>query len=81
MISDPNCYQQMMWGRKILRGEGHKGPVTGVDITLHGHTPVLEIRRIANRYFIDTGAGMGEHLTVRNIETLVTEYRNFKSLW
>lgn len=80
MINDKNCFQQMMWGRKVLRGEVDARPVTGVDITLHGHTPVPKIRRIGNRYFLDTGAGMGDHLTVQNIARLISEYRDFAAL-
>lgn len=80
MISDPDCFQQMMWGRKVLRGEGDLRPVTGVDITVHGHTPISQTRRIGNRYFIDTGAGIGERLTLRNIAELVSEYKAFQSL-
>jgi len=81
MISDPSCFQQMMWGRKILKGHEDPKPVEGIDITLHGHTPVLMMRRIGNRYFVDTGAGMGDSLTVRNIAELVKEYRDFQTLF
>jgi len=80
MIADPQCYQHMMWGRKVLRGEVDPRPVKGVDITVHGHTPIAEVRRIGNRYFIDTGAGIGAYLTFRNMETLLREYRTFAAL-
>lgn len=77
MTADPKCQQQMMWGRKVLRSEVDPKPVTGIDITIHGHTPVPKPRRIGNRHFIDTGAGDGERLTVRNLSELVQEYRDF----
>lgn len=80
MISDESCFQQMMWGRKVLRGEVEPRPVTGVDITLHGHTPIPQMRRIGNRYFIDTGAGDGDQLTVQNVAKLVSEYKDFAAL-
>jgi len=80
MISDSNCFQQMMWGRKLLRGEVDTRPVKGVDITVHGHTPVPNVRRIGNRHFIDTGAGIGDYLTVRNMENLFREYRDYAAL-
>ncbi len=77
MVNDPDCYQQMMWGRKVLRGDVDPKPVTGVDITVHGHTPVPRMQRIGNRFFIDTGAGDGDRLTVRKLSDLVQEYRDF----
>jgi len=80
MILDESCFQQMMWGRKVLMGNTDPRPVQGIDITLHGHTPVSNIRRVGNRYFLDTGAGVGEHLTVRKIAELVSEYRDFAAL-
>lgn len=80
MISDNGCFQQMMWGRKVLKGEVDPRPVKGVDITLHGHTPIPHVRNVGNRYFLDTGAGMGDRLTVRNIAELVSEYRDLAAL-
>ena len=65
-----------MWGRKILKGEVDTRAVEGVDMTIHGHTPLPQVRRIANRYFVDTGAGDGERLTVRNIAELMKAYRD-----
>lgn len=77
MIFDQTAHQQMMWGRKVLRGQVNSGLVNGVDITVHGHTPVPQVRRIGNRHFIDTGAGVGEYLTVLNIADMVANYREF----
>lgn len=79
MINDTDCYQQMMWGRKVLRGEVDPGLVKGVDFTVHGHTPIPRPRRIENRFFIDTGAGDGDRLTVRNVAQLFQEYSDFKA--
>ena len=63
MIADETCFQQMMWGRKILHGNADPRPVSGIDITLHGHTPLPDVRRVGNRYFVDTGAGIGAVLS------------------
>lgn len=79
MIKDPGRYQQMMWGRTILRGEGDLEDVSGVDFTVHGHTPIPQPRRIGNRYFLDTGAGDGDRLTVRSLDQLFQEYTDFKA--
>ena len=80
MITDETCFRQMMWGRKVLRGEVDARPVAGVDITLHGHTPIPQMQRIGNRYFVDTGAGMGDSLTVKNISALVKDYRDYAAV-
>lgn len=79
MIKDPACYKQMMWGRTVLRGEGYLGLVDGVDFTVHGHTPVPQPRRVGNRFFLDTGAGDGERLTVRNVAQLFQEYSDYRA--
>lgn len=76
MTFDASHHQRMMWGRKILKGEVDTRAVEGVDMTIHGHTPLPQVRRIANRYFVDTGAGDGERLTVRNIAELMKAYRD-----
>jgi len=80
MISDEGCFHQMMWGRKVLTGNVDPRPVEGVDITVHGHTPLPEMRRIGNRFFLDTGAGQGKRLTVQKIGFLVQQYRDFAAL-
>lgn len=79
MVNDPDCYQQMMWGRKVLRGEEDPGLVQGVDFTVHGHTPIPQPRRVENRFFLDTGAGDGDRLTVRNVAQLYQEYSDYKA--
>ncbi len=79
MVNDTDCYQQMMWGRKVLRGDVNLGVVDGVDLTVHGHTPIPQPRRIGNRFFLDTGAGDGGRLTVRNVDQLFQEYSDFKA--
>jgi len=68
-----------MWGRTVLRGEGDLKAVNGVDFTVHGHTPIPQPRRIGNRYFLDTGAGDGDRLTVRSLDQLFQEYSDFKA--
>jgi len=78
MIRDQARFKQMMWGRTVLRGEGDLGPVDGVDFTVHGHTPLPQPRRVGNRFFLDTGAGDGGKLTVRNLKQLFDEYSDYK---
>jgi serine/threonine protein phosphatase 1 len=78
VIKDPDSSKQMMWGRTVLRGEGDLGLVKGIDFTVHGHTPVSQPRRIGNRYFLDTGAGDGDSLTVKRLDKLFEEYSDYK---
>jgi serine/threonine protein phosphatase 1 len=50
---------EIVWGREIIDcPEWYTKPeyrVTGVDWTVHGHTPVEEPVQIGNRLYIDTG--------------------------
>ena len=63
---------RMIWGRSWLKG-GLGRRTANVDLTIHGHTPVAEPRRIANALFIDTGCVYGGPLTVLELEAAVEE--------
>lgn len=80
MVSNSRSVDVMQWGRRVLS----KPPaydVDGVDITLHGHTPLDQPTWIGNRYFIDTGAGHGQDLTARKIDDIHAEYTQKSSIW
>lgn len=79
MRDNPGSAKPMMWGRRVLH-TGKTKPVKGVDITIHGHTPLNRPRWMGNRYFMDTGAGHGGPLTLRNIADIHAEYLKFKAL-
>ena len=49
----------------------------GIDITIHGHTPLEFPQWVKNRYFMDTGAWYSDVLTLRNIEDIYNEH-NYK---
>lgn len=42
--------------------------VAGIDHVFHGHTPLMNIKTVDNQTWLDTGACMGGHLTVINID-------------
>ena len=70
----------LMWGRRVLRTPPDY-QVDGVDFTVHGHTPVEQPVWVGNRYFMDTGAGHGQALTVRKIDDIWAEYSQRQALW
>ena len=80
MRENPRSADVMMWGRRVLRNHPDYN-VEGVDFTVHGHTPLDRPTWVGNRYFIDTGAGQGEALTVRKIDDIWAEYSAQKSLF
>lgn len=69
-----------IWGRTVANGKAPHGyKVDNVDITVHGHTIMLDgkIMKVGNSFFIDTGAfgsipefGSRGSLTLINIEDL-----------
>jgi len=69
----------MQWGRRVLRNRP-SADVHGVDLTLHGHTPLERPSWVGNRYFMDTGAGHGEALTLRKIDDIRAEYLQMQAL-
>ena len=72
--------QVMVWGRRVLRGNV-RGTVQGVDITIHGHTPVELPTWVDNRYFLDTGAWFSGEMTLRQIDDIYKEYSDRQSLF
>lgn len=80
MRENRNSADVMMWGRRVLRNPPEYD-VDGVDLTIHGHTPVDQPVWVGNRYFMDTGAGHGQALTVRKIDDIWAEYSAQKSLF
>jgi len=73
MVENPKSINVMLWGRRVL-SKRPKYDVEGVDITIHGHTPIDRPVWVGNRYFMDTGAGHGQDLTVRKINDIHSEY-------
>ena len=70
----------MMWGRKVLK-ELPTSKLTGVDISIHGHTPLESPKWIGNRYFMDTDAWESGNLTFRNIDDIFAEYNALNKLF
>ncbi len=80
MIENPRSVDVMLWGRRVLRG---KSPydVEGVDITIHGHTPLDKPQWVGNRYFMDTGACETGTLTLRKLSDIYMEYKTARDLF
>ena len=70
----------MLWGRRVLNG---KSPydVEGVDITIHGHTPLDKPKWVGNRYFMDTGACESGVIALRKLNDVFEEYKQRQALW
>ena len=77
VLDDPDSKASMVWGRRILRGQSNAMAINGIDITIHGHTPLEFPQWVKNRYFMDTGAWYSDVLTLRNIEDIYNEH-NYK---
>lgn len=45
---------QATWGRNVIR-QARPGPCEGIDLLVHGHTPVAKSAQRDNRLYIDTG--------------------------
>lgn len=57
--SSPDDCRAMLWGRERIGRRNHP-PVSGIDLTVHGHTLVRNPLLLANALFLETGAFMGE---------------------
>ena len=79
-VNDASSDTQMMWGRKSLRGKP-KQNVTGIDMTVHGHTPLEWPAWVGNRYFLDTGAWSTHKLTLRRVRDIWSEYQTSSNLF
>jgi len=53
-----NAYQieTSLWARSLIENKLMTWKCENVDLTLHGHTPVQEYKKIGNAMFIDTGS-------------------------
>jgi len=62
---------QMLWGRKRIK-LGKKAPLCkNIDLTVHGHTIIPRITKVANSIFIDTGGyKRGRSITFLPVEDL-----------
>ena len=60
-----------------MRRRDHAGPVEGVRALVHGHRPVVEVERIANRWNIDTGAGIPQLNRLSILELNAPELRTW----
>ena len=77
---NPRSESVMLWGRRVLRGDIDYD-VVGVDITIHGHTPIDDPKWVGNRYFIDTGAWETGNLIFRNIADIYSEFMAVKNVF
>lgn len=61
---DHQAEDDLLW----IRHEFHEDPRDHGKLIVHGHTPVATASHYGNRVNLDTGAGMGRHLTVAVFE-------------
>lgn len=55
----PEYCRAMLWGRERI-SRRNDPPVSGVDLTIHGHTVVRSPLLLANALFLETGVFLGE---------------------
>ena len=77
---NPGSESVMLWGRRVLRGDVDYD-VEGVNITIHGHTPLGRPKWVGNRYFLDTGAWDTGKLTFRKISEIYSEFTAVKNMF
>jgi len=77
---NPQSRNAMMWGRTVLR-KRPETKLSGVNISIHGHTPLETPKWVGNRYFMDTGAWYSKNLTFRNIADIHAEHQAAESLF
>ncbi|EIC83600.1 metallophosphoesterase [Serratia sp. M24T3] len=60
----------VIWNRERITesAAGNLSTIAGAQRFYFGHTPVEEIKKYANQYYIDTGAVFGGHLTLLQIQ-------------
>lgn len=62
-----NLEQECVWMRdyvEFAKCNGYQEPLEGVDMLIHGHTPVKEPLLVGNRLHIDTGLVYGKYLSI-----------------
>ena len=79
-VTNPETETRMLWGRKTL-AHNPKVDVSGVDITVHGHSPLETPAWVGNRYFMDTGAWYTGTLMVLNIRDIWDEHQALSQLF
>ena len=52
--------QTALWARSLIESNLDMWKCENIDLTIHGHTPVLEYKQVGNALFIDTGSFMKE---------------------
>lgn len=59
--------QECVWMRDYVEYKeyvDYQKPLVGIDMLIHGHTPVKEPMLVGNRLHIDTGLVYGKHLSI-----------------
>ena len=70
--NNPCAKQSAVWGRDFVEYkdcEEYQKPLSGVDLLIHGHTPVKAPLKVGNRLHIDTGLVYGKHLTIYEMDS------------
>lgn len=70
--NNPYAKQAAVWGRDFVEYkdcEEYQKPLDGVDLLIHGHTPVKAPLKVGNRLHIDTGLVYGKHLTIYEMDS------------
>ena len=76
--NNPYCKQGAVWDRDFVQYkeyEEYQKPLEGIDLLVHGHTPVKEPLQVGNRLHIDTGLVYGKHLTIYEFDE--SQFHNF----
>lgn len=58
---------QLLWSRRLVRGR-RADPAPGIDHVFHGHTPIDDVKRLANRSYVDLGAYRSGQLCVLDVD-------------
>lgn len=62
-IQDKKTVNQMLWGRQVIRDDKPVADKSAV-LTVHGHTPIDQPKKLGSALFIDTGCVYGGHITL-----------------
>ena len=70
----PESCRSMLWGRERITRTHHPA-VTGIDLTIHGHTLVRNPLLLANALFLETGVFLGAQgrLTLLCLDEITVE--------
>ena len=64
---DYQILEDIVWGRNKVSKQDN-AVITGVDYTVHGHTPNKEVVQKCNQYWIDTAIASGVALTISEMK-------------